>query len=953
VQGAYEAPEVVAVESSRQPRAAARVSNLGGVVARAGVRILALGAVYAVAGRLGLAIAPVHHFASLVWPPAGIALAALLLGGIRLWPGVALGAFVVNWWAGAPVPVALGIAAGNTLEAVVGAQLIRSVAGKAFSFNRIRGVLAFVVLGALVSTAISATSGVFSLLLGGHIGRGDAVETWRAWWLGGVLGDLVAGSMLLAWTRSRPRRSGARQRAEAAALGGLVVAVGSIVFFNAAVTPATRFVGACLLIPLLMWGALRFGMRGATATAFLTSVISIAGTALERGPFVQNTLSGSLLHLQSFMAIVAISVLTLAAVAAERADTLENLKHRERALSESEERFRLAVESAQLGIWDLDPETGRLDWSPRCKEIFGVPLEATMSYEVFLQAVHPDDRRRTDELVQRALAEPGSHYQTEYRCIWPDGTVRWIAARGEARFVGVNGTRRAVRMLGTVLDITDRKHAEEALSEASRRKSEFLGVLSHELRNPLAAIRSALDVLRLARDGSDHASRARAVVDRQTNQLARLVEDLLDVTRISRGKIQLRRRRLDLAALARHAVEDHRTVYDSRRIALSLSADVAPLWIDADATRITQVIGNLLQNAAKFTKHHGHVGVSVERAGPSHAAIRISDDGVGIAPEALPRIFEPFTQAEQGLHRSVGGLGLGLALVKGLVEMHGGRVEARSQGLDRGSEFTISLPLVTEATAAARAPPAARRRRKVRRRVLVIEDTPDAAEMLREALAMKDHEVEVAYDGEEGLAKARAFRPDIVLCDIGLPGLDGYEVARRIRADPSLSPRLIALTGYALPEDQRRAFEAGFHQHLAKPFEIAELEEVIAKATVRAEERRVLIVDDNDALRSNIREMLEDEDWEVEEARSGAEALEVLRRFRPAVILLDYRMPDLGGDEVLQQLRASNEPARVVLMTASAHVRQLALEQGLRLYVPKPFASEDLLDTLEQAIAGS
>jgi signal transduction histidine kinase/CheY-like chemotaxis protein len=809
------------------------VSRIPGVVAPAGARILALGAVYAIAGRLGLAIAPVHDFASLVWPPSGIALAALLLGGSQLWPGVTLGAFVVNIWAGAPVPVALGIAAGNTLEAVVGAKLIRSVAGKVFSFDRIRGVLAFIVLGALVSTAISATSGVASLLLGGRIGRGDAVETWRAWWLGDVLGDLVAASVLLAWARSRPRRPDARQLIEAVVLAGLVIAVASIVFFNTAASQATMFVGACLLIPLLMWGGLRFRMRGATATTFLTSVIAITGTAVGRGPFVQDTLPSGLLHLQSFIAIVATSVLILAAAWAERADmlrqNLEMLKHREQALSESDERLR----------------------------------------------------------------------------------------------------------------------------EASRRTSEFLGVLSHELRNPLAAIRSALHVLGHARDGGAHASRAEAVIDRQTNQLAKLVDDLLDVTRISRGKVQLHRHRLDLAALVRHAVEDHRTVYDSRHIALGLRADVAPLWIDADATRITQVIGNLLQNAAKFTNHHGHVSVSVERAEPLHAAIRITDDGIGIAPEALPHIFEPFTQADQGLHRSVGGLGLGLALVKGLVEMHGGRVEARSQGLDRGSEFTILLPLVTEATAAAQAPPAPRRRRAVRRRVLVIEDGPDAVEMLREALAMGDHEVEVAYDGEEGLTKARAFKPDIVLCDIGLPGLDGYEVARRIRADPSLSPRLIALTGYALPEDRRMAFEAGFHQHLAKPFEIAELEEALAKATVRPEERRVLIVDDNDALRSNIREMLEDEGWEVEEARGGAEALEMLPRFRPAVILLDYRMPDLRGDEVLQLLRARDEPARVVLMTASAHVRQLALEQGLRLYVPKPFAAQDLIETLEQAIAGS
>jgi PAS domain S-box-containing protein len=634
----------------------------------------------------------------------------------------------------------------------------------------------------------------------------------------------------------------------------------------------------------------------------------------------------------------------------ESARDITDRKQAEAVLGESEERFRLAVDSAQLGVWDFDALSGRLDWSPRCKAIFGVPLDMTMSYEAFLQAVHPEDRRRTEELVQRALAQPGGPYISEYRYILPDGTVRWIAARGEARFGEVDGTLRAVRMLGTVLDITERKRAEEALHEANRKRSEFIGVLSHELRNPLAPIRNALHILRHAPEGSDHASLAKVIIERQTNQLTKLVDDLLDITRMSRGKIQLRRRRIDLTALVRHAVEDHRPVYDSRHIALNLRVDVAPLWIDADATRITQIIGNLLQNAVKFTNAHGHVAVSVERAVPSRASIRIADDGFGIAPEVLPRIFEQFTQADESLHRSFGGLGLGLALVKGLVDRHGGRVEARSHGLGRGSEFTVTLPLVADVTAAPNVSPAARRMRTARRRVLVIEDSVDTAETLREALVMGHHEVAVAHDGEEGLATARVLKPDVILCDIGLPGLDGYEVARRIRADPTLSPRLIALTGYALPEDQRRAFEAGFHQYLAKPFEIAELEEVLAKATAQPAERRVLVVDDNDALRANIREMLEEEGWEVQEASGGAEALDVVARFAPAVILLDYRMPNMGGEEVLRRLRASNDVARVVLMTASAHVRQLALEHGLRLYVPKPFASQDLIGTLEQAI---
>jgi PAS domain S-box-containing protein len=711
-------------------------------------------------------------------------------------------------------------------------------------------VLALIALGALLSTTISATLGLSSVFAGELVPRANATEVWRAWWLGDAVGDLVVAPLLLAWCGSRPSPWAARRRAESAVLSASVTAATLSVFLQPAVSTATGFIQACMLIPLLIWGALRFGMRGATAAVFLTSVIAVAGTAFGRGPFVQGSLSSSLLHLQAFMAIVAVAVLILGAVAVERVDALRRSELGAQALRESEGRLRLAVESAQVGIWDLDPISGQLDASPRCKAIFGLPLDTTMTYDAFLGTVHPEDRRRTHELVQLALAQPGRLYDVEYRCIWPDGAMRWIAARGEAHLGEVGGTRRAVHMSGTVLDITERRRAEESLRETDRRRSEFLGVLSHELRNPLAPIRTALHILRSAPEDSDGARRAKGVIERQTNQLTRLVEDLLDVTRISRGKIQLRRHRVELTGLVRRAVEDHRPLFEARGVALSLSTDARPLWIHADAARIAQIIGNLLQNSAKFTNENGHVAVCVERAGPTFAAIRVTDDGVGIDPEVLPSIFEAFTQADDSLHRSPGGLGLGLALVKALVELHGGLVEARSPGPRRGSEFTVSLPFLAEGTATPEAPPAVHRIQTARRRVLVIEDNPDAAEMLGEALAMSDHEVEIARDGEEGLAKARAFKPDVVLCDIGLPGLDGYEVARRIRADPTLSPTLIALTGYALPENQRMALAAGFHQHLAKPFELAALEEVLARVTIKPAAGGALVVNDNDSLRS-------------------------------------------------------------------------------------------------------
>jgi two-component system CheB/CheR fusion protein len=260
---------------------------------------------------------------------------------------------------------------------------------------------------------------------------------------------------------------------------------------------------------------------------------------------------------------------------------------------------------------------------------------------------------------------------------------------------------------------------------------------------------------------------------------------------------------------------------------VSLNVDARPQCVNGDATRITQAMGNILQNAAKFTNAHGRVAIDVEREG-EFVVIRVTDDGLGIDAETLPHVFEPFRQADKTLHRSMGGLGLGLALVKGLVELHGGRVVAHSEGMGRGAAFTVYLPLWGEVLLHLDAPRPAHGAMP-RRRVLVIEDNLDCAATLKEVLELNGQEVAVAYDGREGLAKARSLKAELVFCDIGLPELDGYEVARRIRADPDLAPTLVALTGYARPEDQRLAIEAGFDHHLGKPLELARLEELLAR----------------------------------------------------------------------------------------------------------------------------
>ena len=368
--------------------------------------------------------------------------------------------------------------------------------------------------------------------------------------------------------------------------------------------------------------------------------------------------------------------------------------------------------------------------------------------------------------------------------------------------------------------------ANRQLLEADRRKNEFLAVLSHELRNPLAPIVNCLSILDRAPPGKEQAQWARKVIGRQVKQLSDLVNDLLDVTRIARDKAHLHTEPLELCSVVHHAVEDNRPTFQQASVRLDLEPAPGPVPVIADATRIAQIVGNLLRNCAKFTPRGGHARVSVFSAG-NEAIIRVTDDGIGMTEETLRGLFQPFMQADRTLHRTQGGLGVGLSLVKALVELHGGSVSAHSEGLGRGSEIEVRLPLgeapsaetVKDREHVARSP----------RRVLIIEDNADAGESLRQALELSGHTVHVASSGPEGLRLARALLPEVVLCDIGLPGMDGFDVARALRDDQRLkSAFMIALTGYALPRDLVRASEAGFDVHLAKPPNLETLDRLLA-----------------------------------------------------------------------------------------------------------------------------
>jgi two-component system CheB/CheR fusion protein len=461
--------------------------------------------------------------------------------------------------------------------------------------------------------------------------------------------------------------------------------------------------------------------------------------------------------------------------------------------------------------------------NPTMERMFGYePGELTGRHVSTINAVDGGDPARLASRIEAALREHG-RYRGDVLTVKKDGTPFW----SRATISMMHHPHYGDVYVSLQADISERKHAEEALRQADRRKSEFLGVLSHELRNPLAPIRTSAYLLGRSGALNERDRRAIATIDRQVSHLARLIDDLLDVTRIERGKINLQRSTFDLVEVVRRVVEDHRSAFESREVEVVLADE--PLWIDGDATRIAQVVTNLASNAAKFTPAGGRISLSLRRADSRLAVLEVADTGVGIDADTLAHLFEPFAQADRSLDRSRGGLGLGLALVKGLVELHGGEVAAQSRGPGAGARFTVRLPLTMRQVRVKEGEAAVGGLEGQGKKVLIIEDNVDSATSLGEVLALEGCRVAVTHTGADGIARAREFLPDVVLCDIGLPGIDGYDVARALRRDPAVaSALLVALTGYAQPEDRQRARGAGFDVHLAKPPDLPALHRLLA-----------------------------------------------------------------------------------------------------------------------------
>jgi PAS domain S-box-containing protein len=512
-------------------------------------------------------------------------------------------------------------------------------------------------------------------------------------------------------------------------------------------------------------------------------------------------------------------------------------KEAESLVREKEERLRLATRTGKVGIWEWDPATNRMIWTDSLYTIHGMgQSEFDGTFAAFQRLIHPDDREFVERRLLRCLRDRTA-CELEFRSITPDGRLVWIYSS----VISVEDESRPLRLVGASLDITDRRHAEESLKVADRRKDEFLATLAHELRNPLAPIWTAAQVLKLKGTSDPDLHWSSEIIDRQMRHMVRLLEDLLDVSRISQNKLVLRKEPVDIATVIRVAVETSRPAIDGARHTLVVDLPSQPIRLHGDPVRLAQVFSNLLNNAANYMREGGRIALNVKQHG-HRVTVSVHDEGIGITPEMRPHLFQIFSRGSSELRHAQSGLGIGLSLSRALVELHGGTIEARSEGADKGSEFIVTLPLAAgDASALARGGKAsANEVSPNHRRLLIVDDLKDTADSLAALMRIKGHEVHTAYDGEAAVEMAASVRPEVIVLDLGLPIMNGYEVCRAVRRLPAGdSIFIVALTGWGQPSDRQRTEDAGFDWHLVKPVDGDALANLLSQAPAMARPRAV------------------------------------------------------------------------------------------------------------------
>jgi PAS domain S-box-containing protein len=660
-------------------------------------QVVGVAALYFVAARLGLTFAYVNESATAVWPPTGIALAAAVFYGWRVWPGIVIGAFLANVFTSGSIPASAMIASGNTLEALAGAALVNRYAGGVNVLSRTADVFRFAALAGLAAPVIGATIGVSSLLWHDLAAPAAAPSIWITWWLGDGAGAVAFAPFLLAWARPHVPLRPRVPSVELLLLGATACAMAFV-----GVTGQRGYPIEFVFTPVVLWAAFRVGLRAALTCVVGFSAVAVWSTLSGDGPLGRMPPNDALLYVQGFVAVMAVLGAAVGALAGEYAALQRDLAQRvdERTASLNE-----AQALAHLGSWEWDVDRNVVRWSDELCRLFGVPPGTALTYEQFVALLHPDDRSRVQRIVARGVdtAEP---FVFEHRIVRADGSVRVLAARGR---VDRDASGRVIRLLGTGQDITDRRQAEEEraelareqaarreLEDANRLKDEFLAMISHELRTPLNAVLGWAHILTESAIDREQLSHGLRVIERNALAQKRLIENLLDVSAVSQGRLRLVFEPVDLAAVTRAALDSVALAAQAKHIGITTALPPGAI-VEGDAQRLQQVAWNLFANAVKFTPPEGRIDISVQPEADG-AILVVADTGSGIAADVLPHIFGTFWRGPGDAGQP--GLGLGLAIVRAFVEAHGGVVEASSGGAGCGATFRVRLPRERAGTAA-------------------------------------------------------------------------------------------------------------------------------------------------------------------------------------------------------------------------------------------------------------
>src|SRR5436309_948289 len=652
--------------------------------------------VYFIAGKLGLSLAFLNASASPVWPPAGIALAVLLLFGYRIWPAIFVGAFLVNATTAGNVATSLAIATGNTLEAVSGAWLVNRFADGTSVFDRPQGVFKFA-LAAVVSTIVSPAFGVTSLALGGFADWTNYGAIWLTWWLGDITGDLLIAPLIILWSIPSKRRWNRRAAVEVGILLLLLFVLSEAVFGGWLKISARNYPIAFICGPIVIWTAFRFTQRETATGIFILSAIAIWGTLHGFGPFVRETENQSLLALQSWAAVLTITAMALSAGMAER--------------------------------------------------------------------------QRAEEALQQQKA---------------------------------------------------------VVETANRTKDQFLAMLSHELRTPLTPVISALEALEAEPARTEETKASLAMIRRNVELETQLIDDLLDFTRIAKDKLQLRFAPVDAHLAISNVVEICRAEAASKQLDVHLNLRASTYNVAADAAKFQQIIWNVLKNAIKFTPEEGEIAISSLNPSPEVLTISVRDTGIGIDPEVMRRIFEPFEQGNRSFERRFGGLGLGLAISKSLAQAHGGTLTVQSDGPDRGSTFLLSMQTLSPAEVATVPRKISSEASQQGLKILLVDDHQDTCAALEKLLVRRGYLVAATHNVRSALEAATRNKFDLLISDIALPDGSGMDLMMQLRAISNVPG--IAISGFGNNRDIERSLQAGFSEHLIKPIKLENLEAAIERA---------------------------------------------------------------------------------------------------------------------------